>query len=205
MKKLLLKFSLLMSFAVFTSINVNAQLNYNFDTDGDFEGFVLAGNGGPSGVVSGGLLTVTTGIGNNTQLRRNNTDLGDPSSLTRVIISLKNNSNADILKLQSRIGSITYVIEEITITTGNIQQQSYMFDVPGTPPITEWNGTLRIQFRFESTAGDLDGGAIEIDNIEVIDPATLDVTENDFENISVYSNNNYLYVIGLRKATEVTT
>ena len=183
MKTILLKKTLLILCLV-VSASSFGQIDYTFDSDD--EGFAVAGAGGPSLTASGGLLIVTTGTGDNTQLRKNGVDVGDPTTLTTVIIDMKNNSNSDQFVLQTVAGGVTS-IATIPITTGDTAEQTYRIDVPAGS--NTWVGTFQLRLRFTQSGGaDLDGGTIEINRIQIVDPTTLNTEEFLAEDFSIYPN-----------------
>lgn len=183
MKKKLLK-TTLTTFALLICAISFAQIDYTFDADD--EGFTVNGPGTSSShSATTGILTAVTGIGNNLQLRKNANDIGDPTTLTTVLLDFKNNSNANTLKLQTVSGGVT-TIETIAITAADTAEQSYQIDVPAGS--TTWIGSFQLRLRFVNTAGNLDGGSIEVNRIQIVDPATLSVEENTLSAFSLYPN-----------------
>ena len=183
MKKKLLK-TTLTTFALLICAISFAQIDYTFDADD--EGFTVNGPGTSSShSATTGVLTAVTGIGNNLQLRKNANDIGDPTTLTTVLLDFKNNSNANTLKLQTVSGGVT-TIETIAITAADTAEQSYQIDVPAGS--TTWIGSFQLRFRFENTAGDLDGGSIEVNRIQIVAPSTLSIEENTLSSFNLYPN-----------------
>ncbi len=183
MKTILLKKTLLI-LGLVVSTSSFGQIDYTFDS-GD-EGFVVAGAGGPSLAASGGLLIVTTGTGDNTQLRKNANDVGDPTTLTTILIDMKNNSNSDQFVLQTVSGGVTS-IATIAISTEDTDEQTYRIDIPAGS--TTWIGAFQLRLRFTEAAGaNLDGGTIEINRIQIVDPATLSTEEFLADDFSIYPN-----------------
>jgi hypothetical protein len=184
MKIKLLKNTLLAISLIVCTISFG-QIDYTFDATN--EGFTVNGPGTSSShSATTGILTATTGSGgSNMQLRKNANDVGDPTALTAVLIDLKNNSNANSLVLQTVSGGVT-TIETIAITAADTAEQSYQIDVPD--PSATWIGSFQLRLRFVNTAGNLDGGSIEVNRIQIVDPTTLSVKKNVLENVSVYPN-----------------
>ena len=184
MKTTLLK-KTFMALALVVCTTSFAQIDYTFDTDD--EGFSVTGPGSSSShSATTGVLTATTGSGgSNLQLRKNANDIGDPTTLTTVLLDFKNNSNANTLKLQTVSGGVT-TIETIAITAADTAEQSYQIDVPAGS--TTWIGSFQLRLRFVNTAGNLDGGSIEVNRIQIVDPATLSVEENTLSAFSLYPN-----------------
>ena len=142
MKTTLLKNALIAVTFLF-SVTVSAQFDFTFDTDADFEGFTVNGPGGPSGTVAGGILSVSS-TGANIQLRRNATDVGDPTSLTTLLLDLKNNSNAD--KILVQVGSTTVFTQ--VLTTADSAEQSYRIDIADAL----WVGEFQVRLLFTNDA-----------------------------------------------------
>ena len=188
MKTTLLKNTLL-AVALIVSTASFSQIDYTFDADD--EGFSVNGPGTSSSHDPGtGILTAVTGTGNNLQLRKNANDIGDPTTLTTVLIDLKNNSNANSLILQTVSGGVT-TIETIAISLADAVEQSYRIDVPAGS--TTWIGSFQLRIRIVNTdadnnGGNLDGGSIEVNRIQIVDPATLSVVDNDLQNTDIYPN-----------------
>lgn len=190
MKTILLKNTLLV-LALIVSTTSFSQIDYTFDTDD--EGFTVNGPGTSSShSASTGILTAVTGTGTtNLQLRKNANDVGDPTTLTAVVIDLKNSSNANRIILQTVSGGTT-TIEQIDITSQDAAELSYQINVPDPSPT--WVGSFQLRLRFVNTAGNLDGGSIEINRIQIIDPSTLNIDNNELLDISVYPNPTSNYV-----------
>jgi hypothetical protein len=161
------------------------QIDYTFDTDD--EGFTVNGPGSSSShSTATGILTAVTGNGSaNLQLRKNANDVGDPTTLTGVVIDLKNNSNANSIILQTVSGGTTN-IAEIDITAADTAEQSYTINVPDPSPT--WIGSFQLRVRFVNVGGNLDGGSIEINRIQIVDPTTLSTEELLANNFSIYPN-----------------
>jgi hypothetical protein len=184
MKKKLLK-KTLTTFALLICAISFSQIDYTFDTDD--EGFTVNGPGTSSShSAATGILTATTGNGgSNLQLRKNANDIGDPTTLTTVLLDLKNNSNANSLVLQTVSAGVT-TIETIAITAADTAEQSYQIDVPAGS--TTWFGSFQLRLRFVNTAGNLDGGSIEVNRIQIVDPATLSIEVNTLSSFNLYPN-----------------
>ena len=180
-KTTLLKNVLIAGFLLF-SITVTAQLDLNFNTDGDFEGCVIAGPNGPTSSVSGGLLTLSSSGNENIQIRKNATNAGTSGEFKTVIIDVKNNSNADKILVKRSNADLG----EIAITTADTAEKSYSFTIDNTI----WTGAtnqLRLQFVVDG-GGTLDANTIEINRIQVVDPSSLSVGNNILEGVAIYPN-----------------
>ncbi len=177
LKNTLIAVTFLFSFAAI------AQIDLTFDTDGDAEGFAVAGPGGPTLSVSGGLLTANaTGV--NLQLRRNGTNVGATGEFKTILLDIKNASNADRLVVQVVSGGTTSVFTQ-TLSTADSAEQSYQMDIDNAA----WVGTFQLRFRFVVSGGaDIDGANVEINRVQIVDPATLGTEEFVANDFLIYPN-----------------
>jgi len=181
MKKKLLKNVLLLAVFTFSTITL-AQTPRDFNFDTDEEEFLFPG--GSTFVVEGGFLKVTpSGANTNTQVRKNAVDVGPAGELSRVIITLKNATNATTLQLKK---SGTLIVDNITISSNDTSVKQYVIDVPSGN--TDWVGSLQLRFQFVEDGTNPISGVFEIDRVQVGDPAVLSVDKNILDGVSVYPN-----------------
>jgi hypothetical protein len=181
MKKKILKNLLLLAVFTFSTITL-AQTPRDFNFDTDEEGFLFPGSS--TFVVEGGFLKVTpSGANNNTQMRKNAVDVGPSGELSRVIITLKNATNATKLQLKK---SGTLIVDNIIISANDTSVKQYVIDVPSGN--TDWIGSLQLRFQFIEDGTNVISGVFEVDRVQVGDPAVLSVYKNILEGVSIYPN-----------------
>ena len=180
MKTTLLKNALIAA-TFLISVTVSAQLDLNFNADGDYEGATVPTAAGATSSVSGGLLIASNDGGANIQVRKNATNAGDSGEFKTVLIDVKNNSNADKLLIKKSNADMA----EIAITSGDVTEKSYRIDIDNA----DWTGALQLRLQFVVDGdGELDANTIEINRIQVVDPTTLSVKENTLEGVAIYPN-----------------
>ncbi|MDX6746937.1 T9SS type A sorting domain-containing protein [Polaribacter sp. PL03] len=181
MKKRILK-RLLLAIVLTISSLFYAQTPRDFNFDTDEEGFLLPG--GSSFVVEGGFLKVTpSGASSNTQIRKNAVDVGSAGELSRVIITLKNATNATTMQLKK---SGTLIVGNITISANDTSVKQYVIDVPSGN--TDWVGSLQLRLQFVEDGTNFISGVIEVDRIQVGDSSILSVEKNTLEGVHIYPN-----------------
>ncbi|UZO82214.1 T9SS type A sorting domain-containing protein [Aquimarina sp. ERC-38] len=193
MKKHILK-PLLLSLTLLIVNFTFAQVDANFNTDGDLEGFTTGGPG-VTGTVTGGFFNLGTGTGNNAQLRRSRTSVGDPATFTEIVIDVINNSNANEVVVQTLAGGTTTIVARQNISAADTSEQSYIISIPSSE--ATWVGTFQFRLRFVFDGGGmLDGNTIQINRIQIVEPTTLNVPSKTLEGVAVYPNpfTNYINI-----------
>lgn len=165
------------------SIPTTLKETFNFATDNDTEGFIVA-NAAVSGPI-GGVLTFTPVATKYAKLVQNLHHVNATANKTATIVLKNNSSTNDQLRFVANGSTVTQVI-----TTSDTEAKTYVFDLKD---ITEWTGNVSFTIGIGISTGDdagkaSDAGTVEFSSIVIDNTVVLSTKENAFANLSVYPN-----------------